>query len=691
MLIRTNVIGVWIAVGIFLSACLPALATPLAVKHDLSIELVPSAHLLVGLDRMSIRVDDRHRLMFSLSERVTQIRVETDGKPRTFKFSNSELEILLEPDERRRTLEVVISYEAVFNDSLPVQPLNTDNPGFGVTASISEAGTFLLSGAGWYPDLVDGQDTFMLKVKAPEGIVAVTAGLSIGHATREGKTFSEWRIDHAARGLALSAAAYHVREMKIGDITAATYFLTENQDLAPAYLEATARYLRLYSDLFGPYPFPKFAVVENFFPTGFGFPSYTLLGSAVLRLPFILSTSLGHEIAHCWWGNGVYVEFESGNWSEALTTYVSDYLYREMESPVAAKDYRLQALRNYSTLVPPAKDFPLSRFLSRTDTVTKAVGYDKGVMVFHMLRRLIGEDAFWGGLRDIYRERLFQSASWDDLRLAFERRSNRSLTDFFEQWVQRKGAPRLRLEAVKLEPAAGAGAVTGHVVQEKPFFTTEAELSLETRDRRLDQTIHLSDASGRFEFTGVSEPQRLSIDPDGHILRRLDPVEIPPTVNSLKSSPSITMVICTQASGNGRRLGDIIARSLGLRNLTMVEEDEIGSRRLDDRDLILVGWPRDRSLLRTAPAGLRITESGFSLDGSITPAEVDTFFGVIPHPGDSLRVMGIFLPGPAAAAETAAAKITHYGRYSYLTFKDGQNRDKGAWAVTHSPVIHRWD
>jgi len=71
----------------------------------------------------------------------------------------------------------------------------------------------------------------------------------------------------------------------------------------------------------------------EFFPTGFGFSSYTLLGSSVLRLPFILSTSLGHEIAHCWWGNGVYVDYESGNWSEGLTTYVSDYLYTEMESP----------------------------------------------------------------------------------------------------------------------------------------------------------------------------------------------------------------------------------------------------------------------------------------------------------------------------------------------------------------------
>jgi len=675
----------------FQGAGLPAQAAALRVTHDLAIELVPSAHLLMGHDRMSIRVDDRHKMVFSLSERVTQIRVEMEGQPRTFKFSNAELEIPLESDERRRTIEVVIAYEAVFNDPVPVHPLNTDNPGFGVTASISEAGTFLLSGAGWYPDLVDGQDSFELKVKAPAGVLAVTAGLGLGHVTQDGKTLSEWRIDHPVRGLALSAAAYQVRELKVGDVMAATYFLPQNQDLAPSYLEATARYLQLYSDLFGPYPFSKFAVVENFFPTGFGFPSYTLLGSTVLRLPFILSTSLGHEIAHCWWGNGVYVDFESGNWSEALTTYVSDYLYKEMESPAEARDYRLQALRNYSTLVPPAKDFPLSRFVNRTDPVTKAVGYDKGAMVFHMLRRLLGEHAFWGALRDIYRERRFQPASWDDLRHAFERRSNQSLGGFFDQWVNRKGAPRIRLEAVRDESIRDAGSVTGHLVQEKPLFTTEIELALETLNDRVVKSLRISESSNRFEFTGVSTPKLISVDPDCRTLRRLDPAEIPPTVNSLKSSPSTTVVVCHQASGNGRRLADIIVRSLGIRTHAIVDEDDTGLSRLDDRDVILVGLPRDRGLLRTAPAGLRLSESGFSLEGSRMPADADTFFGVWTHPSDPLRVIAVFLPGPPSAAESAAAKITHYGRYSFLAFKEGQNRDKGSWFVSHSPVLHRWD
>lgn len=662
----------------------------LLVTHELAVELVPAAHMLIAHDRMSIRVDDRHKLVFALSERVTQVRVEMEGQPRTFRFSNSELEIPLEAEERRRTVEVVIAYEAAFNDPVPVQPLNTDNPGFGVTACISEAGTFLLPGAGWYPDLVDGQDSFVLKVEAPEGIVAVTAGLGLGHVTRSGKTFSEWRIDHPLRGLALSAAAYQVSERKVGEVTAATYFLAANQSLSPSYLEATARYLRLYADLFGPYPFPKFAVVENFFPTGYGFPSYTLLGSTVMRLPFILTTSLGHEIAHCWWGNGVYVDFESGNWSEGLTTYVSDYLYKEMESPAEARDYRLQALRNYASLVPPAKDFPLARFVSRTDPLTKAVGYDKGTMVFHMLRRLIGEEDFWGALRDICRDRLFQPTSWDDLRRGFEQRSRRGLSDFFDQWVQRRGAPRIHLDVSGDARPSGGGRVAGRLVQEKPFFDSEVELALETRAGLRQKTLRLSDASSAFEFTDVSAPKLISVDPDCHLLRRLEPAEIPPTVNSLKSSAAATLVISARASGDGRRLAEVIARSLGIRNHAIVEEDQIGSGRLADRDVIFVGLPNDRKFLSTAPAELRWDERGFALKG-LTPAEADTFFAVLTHPGDPMRVMAVFLPGPAAAAETAAAKITHYGRYSYLTFKDGQNREKGSWAVTRSPVIHRWD
>jgi len=62
----------------------------------------------------------------------------------------------------------------------------------------------------------------------------------------------------------------------------------------------------------GPYPYSKFALVENFWETGYGMPSFTLLGEQVIRFPFILHSSYPHELLHNWWGNGVFVDFAAG-------------------------------------------------------------------------------------------------------------------------------------------------------------------------------------------------------------------------------------------------------------------------------------------------------------------------------------------------------------------------------------------
>jgi hypothetical protein len=76
-------------------------------------------------------------------------------------------------------------------------------------------------------------------------------------------------------------------------------------------------------------------------------PSFTLLGDQVIRLPFILDTSYGHEILHNWWGNGVFVDIARGNWCEGLTTYGADYLYKEQQSEAEARDYRRTSLQGY--------------------------------------------------------------------------------------------------------------------------------------------------------------------------------------------------------------------------------------------------------------------------------------------------------------------------------------------------------
>jgi hypothetical protein len=682
-----------IAVLVAAALCILPAGAPAAetrVAHRIEVELDPAAQMLLGRDRMQIETGGREHLVIALSALATRVRVELNGAACRFEFRQGRIVVPLPPGAREGPVELTLSWAARFDDPVPIQPLNTDNPGFGVSGSITAAGTFLLPGAGWYPDLEDARATFHLSVKAPPGVIAVTAGRSLGHESRDGFTVSTWRVDHPVRGLALSAAAYEVRERAVGEIVAATYFLPGNRDLAPEYLDAVARYLDLHARRFGPYPFPKFAVVENFFPTGYGFPSYTLLGGSILRLPFIIGTSLGHEIAHCWWGNGVLVDYASGNWSEALTTYVSDYGSKEQASEEEAREFRLQALRNYAALVPGEKETPLSRFLSRTDPVSKAIGYDKGFMVFHMLRRNIGEDAFWGALRDVQREFLFRPASWHDLRAAFERRAHRPLKGFFDQWVFRPGAPRLGLADVRSERTGEGWQVSGRVLQEPPAFDLALDLALESGGPATSHALALSGASAAFRLTGPAPPRRLAIDPEAHVFRRLDPLEIPPSVNSLKGSDFVLIAVAPGLDARGGVLADILARSLGLKHHTVIPAAELDSHPGAARDLLLIGPPDRPGLLVHAPDGLRLGEIDPGAgDRAVLRADL-AFFGVFAHPRSAGRVVALYLPPPGPQAEAVAAKITHYGRFGYLVFEDGQNREKKVLPPEHSPVVHLW-
>ncbi len=114
-------------------------------------------------------------------------------------------------------------------------------------------------------------------------------------------------------------------------------------------------------------------------------PGFTLLGPTVIRLPFILNSSLPHEILHTWWGNSVYVDYDKGNWSEGLTTFMADYWQQELVGN--DRGYRLNALMNYSDFVSadPTKDFPLRQFKGRHNSSSQAVGCGKSMMLFQML------------------------------------------------------------------------------------------------------------------------------------------------------------------------------------------------------------------------------------------------------------------------------------------------------------------
>ena len=665
---------------------------PSTVHHKLDLTLVPTENRLIATDSMTIKTEGMSALSFLLAKNASIKRFNVNGREGAFDFAGGVLTLPLGGRAKASDILVVVEYDATFDDPVPRLPANTEDPGYGVTGTISEEGAFLLPGAGWYPRRVPGsRETFRIRVEAPRDVIAVTAGKSLGHLSEDGKTVSTWEVRRPIEGIALSAGRYTVEERTIGRTSTATYFFAPSIRLSGTYLSAVAGYIEFYEPLFGPYPFEKFAVVENFFPTGYGFPSYTLLGSSVLQLPFIVRTSLGHEVAHCWWGNGVWVDGSLGNWSEALTTYVADYLYKERTSADEALQYRRQVLRDYATLVNPEEDFPLTAFRSRYSPASRAIGYGKGAMVFHMLRRLIGEEAFWEGLRVVYQDKLFHSASWTDFQSAFEQTANRSLQAFFGQWLSRKGAPLVSMKQVALKQRAGSWRVSGLLSQTRPFYLLQLRLVLETQAGTIQRSFRLSGKEEPFEIISHSPPKRLSVDPNCDVFRRLYPSEIPPTINSVKGSDALCVLITDDSPPELLAAAKTLLRSLGLKNYQLIAEGKIPEGKLADRDILIVGYPAQQDLLSTLPATLTIEKSGFRIGTATYNRPEDAFFGVFPHPYRRDRVLAIFLPLSRKDTQTVSRKITHYGKYSYLAFRQGRNLQKGIWPVTESPLIFTWN
>lgn len=666
-------------------------AAPKTLHHDLNLRIFPSEKRISGVDLLSVNPDHVSKLSFQLSKKSHVAQVEVNGRAISFSFQEGLVRVPLKKDERDDLVSISISYEGVFDDPIPESPANTNDPSYGVSGIISKKGSFLQGGSGWYPELYGSKPTYRLRVEAPAGILAVSAGKPIAHDTKNGRTFSVWQVKYPLEGLSLSAGRYVVREKRLGNIRVLTYFLQGSAHLSERYLEATIQYISLYQKLFGPYPFDKFAVVENFFPTGYGFPSYTLLGSKVIRLPFIIHTSLGHEIAHCWWGNGVYADYDRGNWSEGLATYVADYLYKERASHEKAREYRLQILRKFSTLTRSEGDFPLREFQSRYDPASQAIGYGKGAMVFHMLRRQLGDDAFWEALRDLRRERLFQQTSWIDFQRAFEHHCHCSLERFFAQWLSRKGAPQLSLERIRAINTGNTWEVQGTIVQKRPLYVLQLDLSIKSGRQKVTEKIEVSEKETPFQIMSKGNPERLSLDPDFDIFRQLYTSEIPPSINTIKGSSSVRVVIGRTWFRGLEEAAKTLTLSLGLKNFEIVPESQLPESALLENDLVFMGLPHRSQLLSLLPPQVTLHQSDFELNGKRYTHPSQTFFGVFAHPMTEGRVMALFLPLSKKYVGHVARIVTHYGNYSYLVFREERNQVKGIWPISESPLTFQWE
>ncbi len=597
---------------------------------------------ITGLGK--IRVLGGKALMFRV-ERLAIHSVHLNQQPINYQLRDGTLRIV--PPE---TGTVEIRYEGVFEPAEASSGLHD-----GTSRSvIGRQGIFLTSA--WYPQ-IEALSNYRLKAALPPGYIAVSEAERIEKVQQSGEVVFTFEFGHPLDGVNFVATnRYQVTQDRFNGIELLAYFFPEDQALARKYLDYAKRYIQLYEKLLLPFPFKRFAIVENFLPTGSSMPTYTLLGQDVVRLPFIVETSLGHEILHQWFGNQVYSSDEQGNWAEGLTTYLADHWYEEQKNE--GWRYRKQILIDYGSYVRDDNDFPLRSFTQRVDLASRSVGYGKSAMVFHMLRQMTGDDTFFGALRRFVRQKQFQRASWDDLKSAFEEQSGRELAWFFNQWIERKGLPDLQIGDFVLERSGSGFVLSFNLAQRGQIYKLDVPVTVFYRSGgEKKASIRVDEKQKRVRMELEKEPSKIIIDGDFDIARKLTDPEVPPVIAGLLGDEKLLVVrpIRNESFYQG------VIENLRKRGAQVRAAGSLKDAEIQTASLLALG--RENPVIRRLYGSVEIPETGFNIT-------------VKKNPWNPLRIAGIVSTDSAAEAEVSFPKLFHYGKYSTLRFEKGVNVSK---------------
>jgi aminopeptidase N len=671
-------------------------------SHHLFIHIDPSRHLLKAEDRLEINAKrgKLHTLSFLLHPqlKITRIVDQRTGQPlywseAAFPGQAKRWDVSLQRVEEAPLLS--ISYEGPIYDPIIKERGLQFVKGDQTLGLISPEGIYLSSATQWYPDRPGSMANFQVEATIPEPFRMVTQGELVSENLKEGLLKSKWVNDLPAESLTLVAGKYSVRTRTVDGIKISTYFFQEEDRFSEAFLNAAEEYLKIYSDLLGAYPFKKFDIVQNFFSTGYGFPTFTLLAPEAIRQgkEFLRPGALDHEIVHSWWGHYVNLKPGTGNWVEALTTYCANYYYKELKvGKEVARKYRQDVMQKYAVQVISSIDYPLRRFEGKETELDAQIGYGKGSMVFHMLRRVVGKDLFFAILRQFAMQYGGKQAGWEEIKKIFEETSGQGLDGFFSQWLDRPGGPQLKLEYVKVRTNSNGYIVSGEVVQEGEVY--QLLLPIEVDEGGGKSRLFLEVSKRRTHFsTEVSRiPLKLTLDPDDQIFRRLYPEEITPALNALLEDREKIFIVSDQGDEESRRIYfELARRAKEQKGGEILSIKDVTEEKLRNSSVMLLGenWrsPILSKLISNIPKPLDHKEGTFFVKGDRVDEAEESLLFTFPnvlHPGKWVTVYF----GRSVDALSRSRYLFFYGWDSYILFRNGRPKERGDLSPRTSFVSH---
>jgi Aminopeptidase N len=365
-------------------------------------------------------------------------------------------------------------------------------------------------------------------ITSPDHYEVVGSGYLVEESSMSKHTkLTHWKEDVpiATKVMAIGIAPFATRlEGNVNDIPVWSWVFFENRKEGFYDYSVAVKPLAFYSRLIGPYPYEKLANVQS--KTIFGglenagcifYSENSITGEGNAE------NLMAHEIAHQWFGNSVTENDWQHIWlSEGFATYLTA-VYQEKTYGKEKLDETMKSARDRVTgffleSPKPVVDTTITDLM----TLLNANSYQKGAWVLHMLRRELGDNLFWKGMRLYYENYRNKNALTTDFQMVMEKVSKKSLGKFFNQWLFVAGQPDLKITASSVK---GKG-FTDLIIEQTQDYLFSFDIEIQIKDSKGLHTIKIP-VSDRITRKTLRADKILEIIPDPNInlLFRIVPVQ----------------------------------------------------------------------------------------------------------------------------------------------------------------------
>ncbi|MCW4469253.1 M1 family aminopeptidase [Flavobacterium sp. MFBS3-15] len=492
--------------------------------HNLHFTVNPANQFITGTVTTNfIAKDDMSSITFDLTNQLTVSSVTKNGNSVAFTQNNNDELIITFPtiQPEGTTGSVTINYSGVpptDSDAF----VSDEHNGTPIIWTLSQP----YGAKDWWPckqDLNDKIESIDVYITAPSQYVSVSNGVEQSQVVSGSNKTTHFHHGYPipAYLVAIAVTNYTIYTQTAGTapntFPIVNYFYPENATTAQSQVAVTVPIMNFYEQTFGTYPFheEKYGHAQCGFGGGMEHTTVSFMGSFGRNL-------IAHELGHQWFGDKITCGSWKDIWlNEGAATYLSGLVVEELDGAASFRDWRYWTIDNItsqpggSVYLTDADTLNVSRIFS------SRLSYNKGAMVFHMLRYKMGDANYFQALRNYLADNDLAYAKTPDLQSHLEAQSGMDLDEFFNDWVYRQGYPTYNITTTS---GPGPATVTINQTQshssvtffEMPVTVRFTSDSGATFDAVLDNTYN----GQQFTVTLPFEAESVEFDPEHHIISR---------------------------------------------------------------------------------------------------------------------------------------------------------------------------